>query len=107
VAWRRRDFVINQGRIILMTMLTSHGQAFIMWLASRSRARRGQRHVATDLLASSWDCRAGSGLIDRPKTALWRVDPILMAGLVFMRRGRFIVWVERSERRIPVQYASA
>jgi preprotein translocase subunit SecY len=47
-------------------------------------------------------------LIDKAKNGAWGVlTPVLMAGLVIFMIAvvAFIVWVERSERRIPVQYA--
>jgi preprotein translocase subunit SecY len=47
-------------------------------------------------------------LIDKAKNGSWGVlTPVLMIGLVVFMIGvvAFIVWVERSERRIPVQYA--
>jgi len=106
------DFVINPGPgFIIMTMLTlTTGSAFIMWLGEQITERgigngmsllifsgivvglpRGMRELYQKVQTGAW----GAG------TPLWIA--LLLAVMVAIVG--FIVYVERSERRIPVQYA--
>src|SRR6202521_2869955 len=106
------DFVINPGPgFILMTMLTlTTGSAFIMWLGEQI-TERGVGNGMSLLIFAGIVVGLPRGvvdLIDKAKNGAWgALTPILMAGLVVFMVAvvAFIVWVERSERRIPVQYA--
>ncbi len=106
------DFVINPGPgFILMTMLTlTTGSAFIMWLGEQI-TERGVGNGMSLLIFAGIVVGLPRGvvdLIDKAKNGAWgALTPILMAGLVIFMIAvvAFIVWVERSERRIPVQYA--
>src|SRR5712672_3651766 len=106
------DFVINPGPgFILMTMLTLiTGSAFIMWLGEQITERGVGNGMSLLIFAGivTGLPRGVVDLIDKGKNGAWGVlTPVLMAGLVIFMIAvvAFIVWVERSERRIPVQYA--
>src|SRR5438552_3569454 len=109
---RTGDFVVNPGPgFILMTMLTlTTGSAFIMWLGEQI-TERGVGNGMSRLIFAGIVLGLPRGvvdLIDKAKNGAWgALTPILMAGLVIFMIAvvAFIVWVERSERRIPVQYA--
>ncbi len=109
---KQGDFVIDPGwGFIAMTMLTlTTGSAFIMWLGEQITERgigngmsllifsgivvglpRGIRELYQKVETGAW----GAG------TPLWIA--ILLAVMVAIVG--FIIYVERSERRIPVQYA--
>src|SRR5438552_8357264 len=104
--------VSNPGSgFILMTMLTlTTGSAFIMWLGEQI-TERGIGNGMSLLIFAGIVVGLPRGvvdLIDKAKNGAWgALTPILMAGLVIFMIAvvAFIVWVERSERRIPVQYA--
>src|ERR1700694_6087846 len=106
------DFVTTPGPgFILMTMLTlTTGSAFIMWLGEQI-TERGIGNGMSLLIFSGIVVGLPRGvvdLIDKGKNGAWgALTPILMAGLVIFMVAvvAFIVWVERSERRIPVHYA--
>jgi preprotein translocase subunit SecY len=106
------DFVINPGpAFILMTMLTlTTGSAFIMWLGEQI-TERGVGNGMSLLIFAGIVVGLPRGvvdLIDKAKNGTWgALTPVLMVGLIIFMIGvvAFIVWVERSERRIPVQYA--
>jgi preprotein translocase subunit SecY len=112
IGLQNQDFVINPGKgFIIMTVLTlTTGTAFIMWLGEQITERgigngmsllifsgivvglpRGMRELYQKVETGAW----GAG------TPLWIA--ILVAVMVAIVA--FIVYVERSERRIPVQYA--
>jgi preprotein translocase subunit SecY len=106
------DFVINPGwGFRLMTMLTlTTGSAFIMWLGEQI-TERGVGNGMSLLIFAGIVVGLPRGvvdLIDKAKNGAWgaMTFPILviLAGFMVAVVG-FIVWVERSERRIPVQYA--
>src|SRR5246127_5134310 len=107
-----QDFVLTPGPgFILMTMLTlTTGSAFIMWLGEQI-TERGVGNGMSLLIFAGIVVGLPRGvvdLIDKAKNGAWgALTPILMAGLVIFMIAvvAFIVWVERSERRIPVQYA--
>jgi preprotein translocase subunit SecY len=109
---RSGDFVLNPGiGFILMTMLTlTTGSAFIMWLGEQI-TERGIGNGMSLLIFAGIVVGLPRGvvdLIDKAKNGAWgALTPVLMAFLiVFMIVVvAFIVYVERSERRIPVQYA--
>ena len=108
----RGDFVVNPGiSFTLMTMLTlTTGSVFVMWLGEQITERgigngmsllifagivvglpRGIAEIYDKVKNDAW------GSFTAPATVLLIV---VMAAIV-----AFIVYVERSERRIPVQYA--
>jgi preprotein translocase subunit SecY len=106
------DFVIDPGwKFRLMTMLTlTTGSAFIMWLGEQI-TDRGIGNGMSLLIFAGIVVGLPRGvvdLIDKAKSGTWgALTPVLMALLIVFMVGvvAFIVWVERSERRIPVQYA--
>jgi len=106
------DFVLTPGwGFRLMTMLTlTTGSAFIMWLGEQI-TERGIGNGMSLLIFSGIVVglpRGVADLVDKAKNATWgALTPVLMIVLfVFMIAVvAFIVYVERSERRIPVQYA--
>jgi preprotein translocase subunit SecY len=109
---KQGDFVINPGiGFILMTMLTlTTGSAFIMWLGEQI-TERGVGNGMSLLIFAGIVVGLPRGiydLIDKSKNAAWgaMTFPLMVFLIVFMIAVvAFIVWVERSERRLPVQYA--
>src|SRR5580700_3127379 len=106
------DFVLHPGwGFRLMTMLTlTTGSAFIMWLGEQI-TDRGIGNGMSLLIFAGIVVGLPHGvseLLDKAKSGAWGpITPFLMVFLlVFMVAVvAFIVYVERSERRIPVQYA--
>jgi preprotein translocase subunit SecY len=106
------DFVVNPGvGFILMTMLTlTTGSAFIMWLGEQI-TERGIGNGMSLLIFAGIIVGLPHGvgdLIDKTRNAAWGAltVPLMLVLLVMMVLiVAFIVYVERSERRIPVQYA--
>src|SRR5690242_9581152 len=95
----------------LMTMLTlTTGSAFIMWLGEQI-TERGVGNGMSLLIFAGIVVGLPRGvveLIDKAKSGSWgALTPVLMVGLIIFMIAvvGFIVYVERSERRIPVQYA--
>jgi preprotein translocase subunit SecY len=109
---KQGDFVLTPGiGFILMTMLTlTTGSAFIMWLGEQI-TDRGIGNGMSLLIFAGIVVGLPRGvvdLIDKAKNGAWgALTPVLMAMLIVFMLAvvAFIVWVERSERRIPVQYA--
>src|SRR6201987_4452940 len=107
-----QDFVLTPGpRFVLMTMLTlTTGSAFIMWLGEQI-TERGVGHGMSLLIFAGIVVglpRGVADLYDKVKTNAWGAfTPVAIALLlaVMIVVVAFIVYVERSERRIPVQYA--
>jgi preprotein translocase subunit SecY len=106
------DFVVNPGYgFILMTMLTlTTGSAFIMWLGEQITERGVGNGMSLLIFAGIVVGlpRAVADLIDKTKNAAWGpFTPVAMLMLigVMVLIVAFIVYVERSERRIQVQYA--
>ena len=106
------DFVVNPGvGFTLMTMLTlTTGSAFIMWLGEQITERGVGNGMSLLIFAGIVVGlpRAVADLIDKVKTDAWGAFTapamlILIALMIVIVA--FIVFVERSERRIPVQYA--
>src|ERR1019366_7607782 len=105
-------FVNNPGvGFVLMTMLTlTPGSVFIMWLGEQI-TERGVCNGMSLLIFAGIVVGLPRGLIDlveKAKNAAWgaMTFPLMVFLIVFMVAVvGFIVWVERSERRIPVQYA--
>src|SRR5437660_5119000 len=95
----------------LMTMLTlTTGSAFIMWLGEQI-TDRGVGNGMSLLIFAGIVVGLPRGVVDlveKAKNASWGAVtfPLMVFLLVFMVAVvGFIVYVERSERRIPVQYA--
>jgi preprotein translocase subunit SecY len=106
------DFVLHPGTsFILMTMLTlTTGSAFVMWLGEQITDRGIGNGMSLLIFAGIVVGlpRGVQDLIEKAKNMTWgSITPVLMIGLgVFMIAVvAFIVYVERCERRIPVQYA--
>jgi preprotein translocase subunit SecY len=106
------DFVVNPGiGFILMTMLTlTTGSAFIMWLGEQITERGIGNGMSLLIFAGIVVGlpRGVADLIDKAKNDAWGAFTfpamvILIALMILVVA--FIVYVERSERRIPVQYA--
>jgi preprotein translocase subunit SecY len=106
------DFVVNPGiSFVLMTMLTlTTGSAFIMWLGEQITERGVGNGMSLLIFAGIVVGlpRGVADLIDKIRTDAWgsftAPAVILLIGLMVLIVA-FIVYVERSERRIPVQYA--
>jgi preprotein translocase subunit SecY len=106
------DFVLHPGpAFILMTMLTlTAGSTFIMWLGEQITDRGIGNGMSLLIFAGIVVGlpRGVQDLFDKAKNGQWgAITPVLMFGLVVFMIAvvAFIVYVERSERRIPVQYA--
>src|SRR5262249_17638274 len=96
---------------IVMTMLTlTTGSAFIMWLGEQI-TERGVGNGMSLLIFAGIVVGLPRGvidLVDKAKNGAWGgITPVLMVFLLAFMIAvvAFIVYVERSERRIPVQYA--
>jgi preprotein translocase subunit SecY len=105
-------FVNNPGiGFVLMTMLTlTTGSVFIMWLGEQITERGIGNGMSLLIFAGIVVGlpRAVADLYDKVRTQAWgafTVPALLMLILVMIAVVAFIVFVERSERRIPVQYA--
>jgi preprotein translocase subunit SecY len=106
------DFVVNPGPgFILMTMLTlTTGSAFIMWLGEQITERGVGNGMSLLIFAGIVVGlpRGVGDLFEKAKNATWgaMTFPLMVGLVIFMVLVvGFIVYVERSERRIPVQYA--
>ncbi len=105
-------FVINPGTAFtLMTVLTlTTGSVFIMWLGEQI-TERGVGNGMSLLIFAGIVVGLPRGVIDlwdKAKNGTWGpLTPVLMVGLIVLMVAvvAFIVYMERSERRIPVQYA--
>src|ERR1700688_4248507 len=98
-------------RFMLMTMLTlTTGSAFIMWLGEQI-SERGIGNGMSLLIFTGIVVGLPRGVIDlyqKAQTSAWGVftaPAIIMLLVLMIAVVAFIVYVERSERRIPVQYA--
>jgi preprotein translocase subunit SecY len=105
-------FVTNPGwGFVLMTMLTlTTGSAFIMWLGEQITERGIGNGMSLLIFAGIVVGlpRGVADLVEKVRTDAWGVFTapamiILIALMIAVVA--FIVFVERSERRIPVQYA--
>ena len=109
---QKGGYSLNPGPgFILMTVLTlTTGSVFIMWLGEQI-TERGVGNGMSLLIFAGIVVGLPRGVIDlvnKAKNATWGpLTPVLMIGLmvVMIAVVAFIVYVERSERRIPVQYA--
>ena len=106
------DFVLHPGwSFRLMTMLTlTTGSAFIMRLGEQITDRGIGNGMSLLIFAGIVVGlpRGVQDLLEKAKNGTWgAITPVLMAGLVVFMIAvvAFIVYVERCERRIPVQYA--
>src|SRR5215813_7087317 len=109
---KQGDFVVNPGfGFILMTMLTlTTGSAFIMWLGEQITERGVGNGMSLLIFAGIVVGlpRGVADLYDKVRNAAWGTfTPVAIVLLlaVMIVVVAFIVYVERSERRIPVQYA--
>src|ERR1700746_3908457 len=112
IGLQKGGFALDPGwKFRLMTMLTlTTGSAFIMWLGEQI-TERGVGNGMSLLIFAGIVVGLPRGvveLIDKAKNASWGAItfPLMVMLIVFMVAVvAFIVYVERSERRIPVQYA--
>jgi preprotein translocase subunit SecY len=107
-----QGFVTNPGpTFVLMTMLTlTTGSAFIMWLGEQITERGIGNGMSLLIFAGIVVGlpRAIFDLYQKVSTNAWgALTPIYLVLLIVLLIAvvAFIVFVERSERRIPVQYA--
>jgi preprotein translocase subunit SecY len=106
------DFVINPGwgfRLLTMLTLTT-GSAFIMWLGEQITERGVGNGMSLLIFAGIVVGlpRGVGDLIEKARNLAWGAltFPLMIGMIIFMIAVvAFIVFVERSERRIPVQYA--
>jgi preprotein translocase subunit SecY len=106
------DFVVNPGpAFILMTMLTlTTGSVFIMWLGEQITDRGIGNGMSLLIFAGIVVGlpRGIADLYDKVRNDAWGTFTapamIMLVAMMILVVG-FIVYVERSERRIPVQYA--
>jgi preprotein translocase subunit SecY len=106
------DFVNTPGtRFVLMTMLTlTTGSAFIMWLGEQI-TERGIGNGMSLLIFTGIVVGLPRGVVDlydKASTAAWgafTAPAMILLIALMVAVVAFIVYVERSERRIPVQYA--
>src|SRR5215469_4165071 len=106
------SFVMNPGPgFILMTILTlTTGSVFIMWLGEQI-TERGVGNGMSLLIFAGIIVGLPRGVVDlwdKVKNGAWGpLTPVLLIVLIALMIAvvAFIVYVERSERRIPVQYA--
>src|SRR5271155_3415626 len=106
------QLVLNPGAsFVVMTVLTlTTGTAFIMWLGEQI-TDRGVGNGMSLLIFAGIVVGLPRGiqeLLEKAKSgSLGPLTPVLLGGLVIFMVAvvAFIVYVERCERRIPVQYA--
>ena len=109
---QKAGYALTPGvSFVLMTILTlTTGSVFIMWLGEQI-TERGVGNGMSLLIFAGIVVGLPRGvmdLIDKAKNNAWGplTFPLLIALIVLMVAVvAFIVYVERSERRIPVQYA--
>ncbi len=106
------SYVLNPGPgFILMTMLTlTTGTAFIMWLGEQITDRGVGNGMSLLIFAGIvvGIPRGIADLVDKVRTSAWGSLTVIVVALLIAAMiaiVAFIVFVERSERRIPVQYA--
>ena len=105
-------FVTNPGPgFVLMTMLTlTTGSAFIMWLGEQITERGVGNGMSLLIFAGIVVGlpRGVAELIGKVRTDAWgafTAPAVILLVALMIAVVAFIVFVERSERRIPVQYA--
>ncbi|HUK24832.1 MAG TPA: preprotein translocase subunit SecY [Terriglobales bacterium] len=106
------DFVVNPGpAFILMTMLTlTTGSVFIMWLGEQITDRGIGNGMSLLIFAGIVVGlpRGVADLYDKVKNDAWgtfTAPAMILLVALMIAVVAFIVYVERAERRIPVQYA--
>jgi len=106
------DFVINPGiGFVLMAMLTlTTGSVFIMWLGEQITERGIGNGMSLLIFAGIVVGlpRGIADLYDKVKNDAWgafTAPAMILLIAMMIAVVAFIVYVERSERRIPVQYA--
>jgi len=112
IGLEKGGFAVSPGwGFRLMTMMTlTTGSAFIMWLGEQI-TERGVGNGMSLLIFAGIVVGLPHGvvdLIDKAKNSTWGAVtfPLMVFLIIFMIAVvAFIVYVERSERRIPVQYA--
>jgi preprotein translocase subunit SecY len=113
IAWglQSQGFAVQGYGFILMTIITlTTGSVFIMWLGEQITERGVGNGMSLLIFAGIVVGlpRGVADLIDKIKTDAWGAFTapamILLVALMIVVVA-FIVYVERSERRIPVQYA--
>ena len=109
---RQPDFVVNPGiGFVLMTMLTlTTGSVFIMWLGEQITERGIGNGMSLLIFAGIVVGlpRGVADLFEKAQSQAWgafTVPAMLLLVVLMIAVVAFIVFVERSERRIPVQYA--
>jgi len=106
------DLVVNPGwgfRLLTMLTLTT-GSAFIMWLGEQITDRGIGNGMSLLIFAGIVVGlpRGVMDLVEKARNLAWgaMTFPLMIGMIIFMIAVvAFIVYVERSERRIPVQYA--
>jgi preprotein translocase subunit SecY len=109
---RQPGFVVNPGpSFVLMTMLTlTTGSVFIMWLGEQI-TERGVGNGMSLLIFAGIVVGLPRGVADmwqKAASQAWGAftfPAMLLLVVLMVAVVAFIVFVERSERRIPVQYA--
>src|SRR5215469_13167245 len=109
---RQPGFVVNPGiGFVLMTMLTlTTGSVFIMWLGEQI-TERGIGNGMSLLIFAGIVVGLPRGVADlwsKASSQAWgafTIPAMLLLVVLMIAVVAFIVYVERSERRIPVQYA--
>ena len=107
-----QHFVVNQGTaFILMTIITlTTGSIFIMWLGEQI-TERGVGNGMSLLIFSGIVVGLPKAVVDlsqKARSSAWgsfTVPALLILITIMVLVVAFIVFMERSERRIPVQYA--
>jgi preprotein translocase subunit SecY len=106
------DFVLHPGiSFVLMTMLTlTAGSTFVMWLGEQITERGIGNGMSLLIFAGIVVGlpRGVEDLFEKARSGTWgAITPVLMILLVVFMLVvvGFIVYVERCERRLPVQYA--
>jgi len=107
-----QQLVLNPGiAFVLMTVLTlTTGTAFVMWLGEQI-TERGIGNGMSLLIFTGIVVglpRAVADLAEKVKTSAWgglTAFAVILLLVFMVAVVAFIVFVERSERRIPVQYA--
>ena len=109
---KQAGMVLNPGwGFILMTMLTlTTGSVFIMWLGEQITERGVGNGMSLLIFAGIVVGlpRGVADLLDKVRTSAWgnlTVPAMVLLVVVMLLVVAFIVYVERSERRINVQYA--
>src|SRR3984893_3337105 len=107
-----QSYVLNPGPgFVLMTVLTlTTGTAFIMWLGEQITDRGVGNGMSLLIFAGIVDGlpRGVQDLIEKARTqafGAFTIPALVLLVVAMIAVVAFIVFVERSERRIPVQYA--